>query len=79
MTGWSGAMSASVRAIAIAVRGSLEGALMITSLRVMTERGMVTADTRPPLPAGMCSTREPKARTLISRPSSSLCATHPLR
>ena len=65
--------------MAIAVSGSLDGALMMTSDRVITERRMVTAETSPPLPAGMCNTREPKARTRSSRPSRSLCGTHPLR
>ena len=65
--------------MAIAVRGSLDGALMITSDRVITERRMVTAETRPPLPAGMCSTRDPKARTRNLRPSRNVCPTHPLR
>ncbi len=36
MSGWSGATSASVRAIATAVSGSFDGALMIASLRVIT-------------------------------------------
>jgi len=42
--GWFGATSASVRAIAIAVSGSLDGALMMTSDRVITERRIVTAE-----------------------------------
>src|SRR6202161_481712 len=64
--GWLGATSARVRAMAMAVSGSLDGALMIVSQRAMTERRIVTADTRPPLPAGMCNTRDPNARTQLS-------------
>ena len=79
MIGWSPATSTSVRAIATAVSGSLDGALMIVSERVITERRIVTAETSPPLPAGMCNTREPKACIRNSIPSLSVCPTQPLR
>ncbi|MNP02552.1 hypothetical protein D3C76_944070 [compost metagenome] len=68
-----------VRAMASAVNGSLDGALMIASLRSTMLRMMVHNDRDTALPATMCRVRAPKHRTSSSVPSSSVCGTQPSR
>ncbi|MNQ91405.1 hypothetical protein D3C85_1067860 [compost metagenome] len=72
-------MSTMVRAMASAVNGSLDGALMIASLRRTMLRMMVHNDSDTAFPATMCKVRAPKQRTCSSVPSSNFCATQPSR
>ncbi|MNZ98409.1 hypothetical protein D3C78_1176910 [compost metagenome] len=72
-------MSIMVRAMARAVNGSLDGALMIASLRRTMLRMMVHSDRATALPATMCRVRAPKQRTSSSVPSSRVCLTQPSR
>ncbi|MNN44328.1 hypothetical protein D3C81_1586130 [compost metagenome] len=72
-------MSTMVRAMARAVKGSLEGALMIASLRSTMLRMMVSSDSEVALPATMCRVRAPKQRVSSSVPSISCCLTQPSR
>ena len=59
-------MSIIVRAMATAVSGSLDGVLMIMSLRVMQLRSTEMAAIVGTLPAMTCTARAPKARTWIA-------------
>ncbi|MNN17586.1 hypothetical protein D3C81_1307790 [compost metagenome] len=68
-----------VRAMASAVNGSLDGALMIASLRSTMLRMMVSNDRLGALPATICRARAPKQRTSSSVPSISFCGTQPSR
>lgn len=63
MSGCSGAISAIVRAIASAVRGSLEGLLTMASPRVIALRTIVIAPMIGLLPAMTWTVRAPNART----------------
>ena len=72
-------MSIMVCAIASAVNGSLDGALMMASLRMTMLRRIVSNDSPGELPATMCSVRAPKQRISSSVPSISFCLTQPSR
>ena len=78
MSGWSGVISAIVRAIASAVSGSFDGVLMIASLRVIALRMTEIAAIIGLLPAMMCTARAPNAR-IAAGGRRELCSTQPSR
>ena len=69
MIGWSGAISAMVRAIARAVSGSFDGVLMTASERTTAFRMMLRAEISGLFPATMWTVRAPIARIDTERPS----------
>ena len=72
-------MSAIVRAMASALRGSLDGVLMMASDRATALRRIDNAAITGLLPAMTCTVRAPMARMLATRPSSIRRGTQPSR